>query len=126
MAILGIGLDIVELDRIERLYQRHGEAFVRKICREGEAQPRKGRAMIEHLGGLFAAKEAGLKALGTGWAEGLGLSQVEVARHDSGAPYLRLHRAAAERAERLGVSQTHLTISHERHYAVAFVILEGS
>jgi len=126
MAVLGIGLDIVELDRIERIHARHGDAFIRKICRQGEVQPRVGKALIQHLGGLFAAKEAGLKALGTGWAEGLGLSQIEVARRPSGAPFLRLHRAAADRAEALGVTQTHLTISHERHYAVAFVILEGS
>ncbi len=125
MAILGIGLDIVELERIEKIHRRHGDAFIRKICREGEAQKRTGRALIEHLGGLFAAKEAGLKALGTGWAEGLGLSQVEVARRPTGAPFLRLHRAAAERAATMGVTQMHLTISHERHYAVAFVILEG-
>ncbi len=125
MAILGIGSDIVELQRIERIHRRHGEAFIRKICREGEAKPRTGPALIEHLGGLFAAKEAGLKALGTGWAEGLGLSQIEVAHRPSGAPFLRMHRAAAERAEAMGVTRAHLTISHEKHYAVAFVILEG-
>ena len=126
MPILGTGIDIVELGRIERLYQRSGEAFVRKICRDGEVATRKGHALIEHLGGLFAAKEAALKALGTGWAEGLGLSQVEVARKPSGAPYLKLHLAASERAESLGVKTMHLSISHERTYAVAMVILEGS
>ena len=126
MAVLGIGVDIVELARIETLHQRSGDAFLRKICRDGEVAARRGHALIEHIGGLFAAKEAALKALGTGWAEGLGLSQVEVRRRDSGAPYLMLHDAAAARAQDLGVETMHLTISHERNYAVAMVVLEGS
>lgn len=126
MAVLGIGIDIVELGRIESLYERSGEAFLRKICREGEVEARKGHALIEHIGGLFAAKEAALKALGTGWAEGLGLSQIEIRRRESGAPYLTFHDAAEARARALGVETLHLTISHERSYAVAMVVLEGS
>lgn len=125
VAILGLGLDLVELDRIERIHARHGEAFVRRYCLPGERQERHGAALVEHLGGLFAAKEAVLKALGTGWAEGLGLRQVEVVRQPSGAPAVRLHRAAATRAERLGVERVHLTITHERRYAAAVAVLEG-
>jgi holo-[acyl-carrier protein] synthase len=125
MAILGIGLDIVELERIGRLYERHGARFVARFCASGEAQPRHGTALIEHLGGLFAAKEAVLKALGTGWAQGLGFRQVEVVRNSSGAPAIRLHGAASQRAERLGVLHSHLTITHERAYAAAFAVLEG-
>lgn len=125
MAILGIGLDIVELERIGRLYGRYGSRFVARFCAPGEAQPRHGTALIEHLGGLFAAKEAVLKALGTGWAQGLGFRQVEVVRDPSGAPAIRLHGAAAQRAEQLGALRTHLTITHERAYAAAFAILEG-
>lgn len=124
MAIVGIGIDIVELARIERIHARHGESFVRRFCRTGEAQERQGAARIEHLGGLFAAKEAALKALGTGWAQGLAFRQVEVARRDGGAPFLRLHGAARQRATDLGVDTIHLTISHERKYAVAFVVME--
>lgn len=126
MAILGIGVDIVELERIERLHERSGAAFLRKICRDGEVAERSGAALIEHIGGLFAAKEAALKALGTGWAQGLGLSQVEIRRRDSGAPFLVLHDAAEAKARELGVETLHLTISHERKYAVAMVVLEGS
>lgn len=125
MTILGIGIDIVELERIGRLHERHGTRFVARFCAPGEAQDRHGTAMIEHLGGLFAAKEAVLKALGTGWAQGLSFRQVEVVRNELGAPTVRLHGAAARRAEALGAFHTHLTITHERAYAAAFAILEG-
>ena len=124
MAIIGIGIDIVELSRIERILDRRGDRFVHRFCREGEAQERYGAARIEHLGGLFAAKEAALKALGTGWARGLAFRQVEVSRRAGGVPFLRLHGAASRRAAELGVDSIHLTISHERKHAVAFVVLE--
>lgn len=126
MAILGIGIDIVELQRIERIHARHGEAFILRFCRPGEWQPRRGSALIEHLGGLFAAKEATLKALGTGWAQGLSFRHVEVVRREGGAPSVRLHGAAAERSERLGTRRVHLSITHERRHAAAVAILEGS
>lgn len=125
MPILGTGLDIVELSRIATLYEKHGDTFAARICRPGEVQSRLGEALIQHLGGLFAAKEATLKALGTGWAQGLGLRQVEVVHNGAGAPSLRLHGQAAERAAALGVTSSHLSISHERSYAVAMAILEG-
>lgn len=125
MSIVGVGLDVVELERLEKIHHRHGDRFVRRFCRPGEARRRRGAAWIEHLGGLFAAKEAVLKALGTGWAQGLGLRQVEVVRDDAGAPGIRLHGAAADRAERLGVTATHLSITHERRYAAAVAVLEG-
>lgn len=125
MAILGLGVDIVELERIERLHERHGEAFIRRFCRPGEWQPRRGAALIQHLGGLFAAKEATLKALGTGWAQGLGLRQIEVVRGPGGAPGVRLHEAAADRSARLGAASVHLSITHERSHAVAVAVLEG-
>lgn len=123
--ILGLGLDLVELSRIEEVHRRHGETFVRRFCRPGEAAERSGAALIQHLGGLFAAKEAVLKALGTGWAQGLGLRQVEVERLPSGAPRVILHDAAAERARRLGVKRTLITITHERTHAAAVAVLEG-
>lgn len=115
----------MELERIERIHERHGERFVRRFCRPGECKARQGEALIQHLGGLFAAKEAALKALGTGWAEGLGLRQVEVTHAPSGAPGIRLHEAAAERFARLGAETFHLSITHERTHAVAMAILEG-
>ncbi len=126
MSVVGLGLDVVDLARIRRLYERHGERFTSRICNPGEIQPRRGDALIEHLGGLFAAKEAMLKALGTGWAQGLSLRMVEVTREPGGAPGIRLHGAAAARAEKLGVARTLLSISHERTFAAAVAVLEGN
>lgn len=125
MAILGIGIDVVELERIERVERRHGEAFVRRFCLPGEVEDRRGAAFVEHLGGLFAAKEAVLKALGTGWAQGLAFRQIEVERSSAGAPRVRLHGRAAERARQLGANAVHLSITHERAYAAAVAILES-
>lgn len=125
MAVLGLGLDVVALERIARMHERHGDAFVQRFCAPGEVQPRSGPALVEHLGGLFAAKEAVLKALGTGWAEGLGFSQVRVTRAESGRPGVALDGAAAERARLLGVRSIHLSISHDTGWAAAVAVLEG-
>lgn len=126
MSVVGIGIDLVELPRIARLHARHGEAFERRFCRPGERLERRGEALVQHLGGLFAAKEAVLKALGTGWAQGLGLLQVEVARGDGGAPCVRLHGEAERRAAALGVGRIHLSITHERGHAAAVAVLESA
>jgi holo-[acyl-carrier protein] synthase len=123
--ILGIGLDLVDVERFALALERHGELFVRRICREGEARPLVGRPRIAHLAGLFAAKEAAMKALGTGWAAGVGFRQIEVERTAGGAPQLRLHGAAAERAAVLGVTASHLSITHDGRSAAAMVVLEG-
>ena len=124
--ILGVGVDIVERERIERLLERHGEAFLRRIFRAGEIRvgadtPRR----AAHVAGLFAAKEAAMKALGTGWAQGIGFLQIEVLRQPSGAPALELHGEARRRADGLGVDQLWLSISHDGPSAVAVVVLEG-
>lgn len=123
--VVGLGLDLVDLERIARLHERYGEAFARRFCLPGERLERQGEALVQHLGGLFAAKEAVLKALGTGWAEGVGLLQVEVVRRRGGAPGVLLHGEARARAERLGVGTVHLSITHERSYAAAVAVLES-
>ena len=124
--IVGIGLDLVDLDRLARLLERHGEAFVRRVCRDGEARIGSGPARVAHVGGLFAAKEAAMKALGTGWARGVAFRQVEVVRAESGAPALRLHGEAERLARELGVARAHLTISHDGRSAAAVVVLEAA
>lgn len=124
--IVGLGLDLVDLDRMARLLERHGERAVARICREHEPKPLAGAARVAHLAGLFAAKEAAMKALGTGWAGGVGFRQIEVIRDASGAPSLRLHGAAAARAAALGAERSHLSITHDGRAAAAVVILEGS
>jgi holo-[acyl-carrier protein] synthase len=125
MAIVGLGIDIVELERIEALLTRHPKRFIERICVPGECLERQGVALIEHVGGLFAAKEAVLKALGTGWAQGLSLRQVEIKRLPSGAPTVELHGPARIRAQTVGGQRIHLSISHERRYAVALAVLES-
>lgn len=122
--IFGVGLDMVEIDRMERIHTLHGERFVRRICRPGEVEPRADRALAQHLAGLFAAKEAVLKALGTGWSAGLGFSQVEVVKQKHGAPAVRLHGRAANLAEERGITHVHLSITHDGAYAAAVAIAE--
>ncbi len=123
--MLGIGLDIVDRARIESLLDRFGEAFLRRICRAGEVRIASGPGRAAHVAGLFAAKEAAMKALGTGWSAGVGFLQIEVLRRDTGAPALRLHGEAKRRAEALGVEDLWLSISHDGASAVAVVVLEG-
>ncbi|HLF55583.1 MAG TPA: holo-ACP synthase [Thermoanaerobaculia bacterium] len=125
-AIVGIGLDVVDLARFQGVLERHGEAFTRRIFREGEIRPSAGSARVAHLGGLFAAKEAAMKALGTGWALGVGFRQVEIARDAAGAPSLRFHDEALRRAEALGVATAHLSITHDGRIAAAVVVLEAA
>jgi holo-[acyl-carrier protein] synthase len=121
--IVGVGIDVVEVSRIAALIARHGDRAVDRLCRPGEVtRPRAG--LDQHLAGLFAAKEAVLKALGTGWAAGLTFRQVEVVRDAAGAPGVRLHGEAAERARTLGVGTIHLSITHERAYAAAVAVAE--
>ncbi|MEO7795468.1 MAG: holo-ACP synthase [Thermoanaerobaculia bacterium] len=126
--ILGLGIDIVERARIERLLERHGEVFVRRVFRDGEVRVGAEAGPLRrsaHVAGLFAAKEAAMKALGTGWAAGVGFLQLEVLRLPSGAPELRLHGEARRRADALGVEQLWLSITHDGANAVAVVVLEG-
>jgi holo-[acyl-carrier protein] synthase len=110
--ILGIGLDLVELERLADMLSRHHGRFVERICRPGEIAPREGDAMVQHMGGLFAAKEAVLKALGTGWGSGAWFRDVEVVRESGKGPAIRLHDGALRRARELGV-------------AAAVAVLEG-
>ncbi len=122
--IIGLGTDIVEVARIEKIFTSFGENFLRKILTSSERaflhKPR-----MESIAGFFAAKEATVKALGTGFAQGISAKSVEILHTDAGAPYLQFHGAAAERLAFLSVTHSFLSISHERHYAVATVILEA-
>lgn len=123
--ILGLGLDLTETDRIARALERHGERFLERVFTEGERRDcaiRPDRVLA--LAARFAAKEACLKALGTGWAEGLSLRQVEVVRGPGGKPSLRLSGAAAERAAALGVGSLHVSLSHQPGMAAAVVVLD--
>ena len=126
--ILGLGLDLVNRQRIARLLDRHGAAFLRRVFRDGEVRlgaDAGAPSRAAHVAGLFAAKEAAMKALGTGWAQGVGFLQVEVVRQPSGAPALCLHGEARRRADAMGVERLWVSISHDGANAVAVVVLEG-
>lgn len=124
--VVGIGMDLVEIGRIAEVLAHHGSRFERRVFTEGEVRDCEARVdRVRALAARFAAKEACLKALGTGIAEGLALRQVEVLRHPSGRPELRLSGAAEERARAMGVRRMHVSLTHQDTVAGAFVVLEG-
>ena len=126
MRIIGHGVDIVEVGRIAAMLKDHGERFLARCFTAGErgySESRKRAA--EHLAGRFAAKEAVLKAIGTGWRSGIAWTDVEVHLLPSGQPEVALHRAAADAARHLGITEWKLSISHTEQYAIASVIGSG-
>ena len=124
-SIAGIGVDIIEVRRIERLIERRGEKFLRRIFTPVEIEYCQARKQAgQHFAARFAVKEAVFKALGTGWAQGVSWRQVETVNETSGRPRTRLAGRARERADALGVRTVHVSISHSDEYAVAHVILE--
>jgi len=124
--IVGVGMDLAEIDRIGRSLERFGERFLDRVLTPGERaiMPAGSPAQAAYVAARFAAKEAALKALGTGMAEGLTLRDVEVIRLASGQPVLRLHGKASERAKGMGVNRTHISLTHSRTTAGAVVVLE--
>lgn len=123
--ILGIGVDLVAIDRIQRLLQKFPGRARAKLFTDAEiAYCDAGRCPPESYAARFAAKEALFKALGTGWAEGTSWKDVEVLREES-APFLRLSGDSARLAAARGVVRTHLSLTHTDSMACAFVILEG-
>ena len=123
--IVGLGTDIADIERLKTIYERYGLSFLRKILTQAELQAGEGRHLPAYAAGRFAAKEAAVKALGTGFAHGIGLRHIEVLNNESGAPCLNLKDAALKRAKALGARKFFVSISHEKRYAVATVILEG-
>jgi holo-[acyl-carrier protein] synthase len=123
--IVGLGLDITEVDRIEAAIRRHGEAFLRRVFTEAEiAYCERHKNRFERYAGRFAAKEAAMKALGTGWRRGVRWVDIEVARNSAGKPSLELRGVAREFADRLRVRNIALTITHSGNTALAQVIFE--
>lgn len=121
--IVAHGVDLVEVARVRDLLSRHGGRFLNRVFTPGEqAHGRDSRRYAEHLAARFAAKEATMKALGTGWAGGLAWSDVEVVSERDGSPTLRLHHAAAAMAAARGIRAWHVSLSHTAEYAVASVI----
>jgi holo-[acyl-carrier protein] synthase len=126
MRILGHGIDLIETTRIAQMVEKHGDRFLQRVFTVPEVAHGQGKKReAEHLAGRFAAKEAVLKALGTGWAEGVGWRDIEVVALPSGAPSLRLSGHAAKLAQDKGITAWHLSISHTDSHAMASVIAEG-
>ena len=123
--IVGIGIDSVEIERVDELVARFGARARDRIFTPRELeQAGTGPAAAPSLAARFAAKEAAMKALGTGWSAGIGFRDIELDRSPSGAPALLLHSAAAARASTLGATRFHVSLTHTRATATAVVILE--
>jgi len=119
--MLTTGVDIIEIPRIKQTFDRYGERFLKRVFTPDEIAYCRGRA--PNLAGRFAAKEATMKALGTG-VRGVSWKDIEVIRAESGAPSVKFHGRAKARAERLQVVEISLSISHSREFAVAFVVAQ--
>jgi holo-[acyl-carrier protein] synthase len=124
--IVATGIDMVETARMEEVFARRGERFRNRVFTADEIQYCESRASrMESYAARFAAKEAVMKALGTGWAEGIGWRDIEVQRDAAGKPLLELTGRARERFDALGARTAHLSLSHTRGLAIAQVILEA-
>ena len=124
--ILGVGVDIVEVARIETAIKRHGQRFLKRVFTEREIEYclGKGPAAGAYFAGKFAGKEAFVKAIGTGIAAGVRWRDVEILNDPAGKPYLAISGAAREKMEQLGARNAVVSISHTKNYAVAVAILE--
>lgn len=123
--IVGVGVDIAETKRFENLYSRYGERIARRILTESE-QVEFGRRNnpASYLATRFAAKEAAAKALGTGFGRGVGYKSIEIKNNNQGKPMLKFINSALELARQKQVENVFVSLSDEKHYVVAMVILE--
>ena len=126
MAVIGIGVDLVQVARLREVMGRHADRFVRRVFTETEAAYcRRGARAAERFAARYAAKEAVMKALGTGWSGGIAFRDIEVVSAPSGAPAIRLAGEARRHAERLGVRRIDLSLSHTADHGVAMVVFQG-
>jgi holo-[acyl-carrier protein] synthase len=126
MQVLGIGTDIVECLRIAQMIERHGELFIGRVYTDHEIEYCRARkAATQHYAGRWAAKEAVMKALGTGWRRGLGWRDIEIRNAAGGKPVVALRGGARDLIESLGVRELLITISHCRSHATAYAIAMG-
>jgi len=124
--ILGTGVDLAEVSRIREAIERYGDRFIHRIYTGAEiAYVERKANRFERYAGRFAAKEAGMKAIGTGWKRGVRWVDFEVSNLPSGRPTLRLHGEAARLAGQMGVKSISLSITHTAEMGMAQVILEG-
>ncbi len=124
MPILGHGIDIVETSRVKRLVDEHGQRFLDRCFTPGEQAycAKNQKRYYEHLAGRFAAKEAVLKVLGTGWRGGIQWTDIEILKEPSGQPKIHLTGECARIASELGIVRWHVSLSHIETHATASAI----
>jgi holo-[acyl-carrier protein] synthase len=126
MNVIGIGTDIVECLRVAQMIERHGELFLARVFTTHEIEYCSARkAATQHYSGRFAAKEAVLKAMGTGWTRGIQWRDIEVRNDLGGKPRIALAGGAREKCEKLGIAEVHISISHCRTHATAYALAVG-
>ena len=119
MQDISVGVDLIEIDRISAAFARFGSRFLQRVYTKQEASYCRGRA--PQLAARFAAKEAVMKALGTG-TRGIGWKDIEVTRKPTGEPEIALHGRAMVRARKLGIDRLAISLTHSKNYAVASVV----
>lgn len=126
MAIRGLGLDLVQIERVKSLIDRRGERAVQRLFTEGErAYCERKKERFASYAGRFAVKEAVMKLLGTGWARGVRWVDIEVVRNSGEAPRVVLHGEAARIAKSKGIERVHITITHDAGIAAAVAVAES-
>ena len=125
--IIGIGTDIIECLRIAQMIERHGELFITRVYTPHEIQYCQSRKLAtQHYAGRWAAKEAVLKALGTGWRKGISWRDIEIRNEPGGRPVVALRGGARDVIEQLGIAQMLISISHCRSHATAYALAQGT
>ena len=123
--IFGIGTDLVEVSRVEKILQKWGEKFIKKVYSQNEIEYCEKKAFPSiHYAARFAAKESFLKSLGIGLGMGVKLQDIEVINNQQGSPVLIVHERIRARLDKLGINALHISITHTREHAQAIVILE--
>ncbi|MEW6210136.1 MAG: holo-ACP synthase [Acidobacteriota bacterium] len=123
--IVSTGIDLVEISRIEEIFLQRGNRFRDRVFTPDEIDYCESVASrFASYAARFAAKEAAMKALGTGWAEGVAWREIEVVRDERGSPKLKLSGRALERMKTLGATRAHISLTHSRNIAAAQVVLE--
>lgn len=127
MGVVGTGVDVVLVSRIERSLDRYGDRFVARVYTSGESDycAAKKRGAAQAYAVRFAAKEAVAKALGIGIRRGINFKDIEVVLDALGKPFVELHGGARDAADARGVEKVHIALSHEADWAVAYALIEG-
>ncbi len=124
--IIGIGTDIIECLRIAQMIERHGELFINRVFTPHEIQYCQSRKLAtQHFAGRWAAKEAILKALGTGWRKGISWRDLEIRNEPGGRPVVALRGGARDVIEQLGITEMLISISHCRSHATAYALAQS-